>query len=337
VRLKVPQSGTVRLHDAVRGQVTFDFSTIDDSVLLKSDGMATYHLAAMVDDHDMKITHIFRTEEWLPSSPKHLLIFQAMEWSAPIIAHLPLLLTLDGKKLSKRIHGEAVWLRTYRDAGYLPEVMINYLVLLGWNPGGDREYFTKDELVEAFSLDRVHKAGAKFDQAKLDAFQQHYVKQLSVAALVAKLSAFLVAKELPVLSEPMLTRIATVIQPRLGKFANFPDLTNWAVTLGDYSPDRLVFRKSTPVATQQGVAAAIESLTAAAPEIWESVNGLSGCLAQVVVDQGLTNGDVFWPVRVGLTGLEQSPSPAECLWVLGRDESLRRLAAAFDRLTNRAV
>ncbi|MBI4032826.1 glutamate--tRNA ligase [Candidatus Berkelbacteria bacterium] len=326
IRLKVPD-GTIALNDVVRGRVEFDLATVDDAVLFKSDGMGTYHLAAMVDDHDMGITHIMRTEEWLPSSPKHLLIFQAMGWEVPQFAHLPLILALDGKKLSKRIHGEAVWVSTYRKQGYLPQALTNYLALLGWNPGGDRELMTHDELIEAFSLDRVHKAGAKFDQAKLDAFQAHYVQALPIDELTKQLEPFangLVGDEL--------RKLATIVQGRLGKLSDFASLTHYFCELPVYDPALLVFKKSSPATTKLGLQAAVEQLERAGEETWQSEETLAQLLERVVEVSGLTNGDVFWPVRVALTGQERSPSPAECLWVLGKEESLKRLGQALEHL-----
>lgn len=328
VRLKVPSSGTISVDDAVRGTVTFDLASVDDAVLLKSDGMATYHLAAMVDDHDMAISHIFRSEEWLPSTPKHLLLFQALGWTAPVFAHLPILLAEDRKKLSKRLHGETVWIRTYRDQGYLPAALVNYLALLGWNPGGNEELFSLEQLITLFRLERVHKAGAIVDAVKLDAFQRHYVQALDLDALVAAVQPF--AEGLA--DDALLRRLAAVVQPRLDKLSGFPGLVSYFLTLPAFDPALLVFRKSTSETTARGLKAAIEALTAAADTVWDEEQLLAELLDGVVAHHQLSNGDVFWPVRVALTGQERSPSPAECLWVLGKQESLTRLSAAAERL-----
>lgn len=328
VRLKVPASGTVTVNDQVRGEVSFDLATVDDAVLLKSDGMATYHLAAMVDDHDMAITHVLRSEEWLPSTPKHLLIYKAMGWDVPQFVHLPLLLAQDGKKLSKRIHGSAVWIRTYREEGYLPEAVVNYLALLGWNPGGNEELFSVTNLIKHFSLERVHKAGAKIDPVKLDAFQRHYVQALSIDELTVKLQPFV-----PVgIDSATLSRLVTVSQSRLGKLHEFPELIRYFLTLPDYDGSLLVFKKSTPETTKHGLEAALRKLSALNDSSWQDEAVLAETLDVAVTEAGLANGDVFWPVRVGLTAQERSPSPAECMWVLGKIESLRRLAIAQQQL-----
>ena len=328
VRLKVPDTGSVKLQDLVRGEVEFDFVTVDDAVLLKSDGMATYHLAAMVDDHDMQISHVFRSEEWLPSTPKHLLIYAAMDWQIPEFAHLPVLLAEDRKKLSKRIHGEAVWVRTYRDQGYLPQALINYLALLGWNPGGNDEFFSLDQLIEQFSIERVHKAGAIVDPVKLDAFQRHYVAQLPLDDLVESVRPFCSQA----IDDKLLRRLVTVTQTRLGKLSEFGELVSYLLSLPSYDAAMLVFRKSTPEATKQGLSAATTALEAADEAVWIDEQQLAELLDGVVAQQGLSNGDVFWPVRMALTGQERSPSPAECLWALGKVESLRRLTLATNHL-----
>lgn len=328
VRLKIPE-GKMKFVDAVRGEIDVELSTIDDQVLLKSDGTPTYHLAAMVDDHDSGITHVLRSEEWLPSTPKHLVLMRAMGWDPPVFAHLPQLLAPDGKKLSKRIHGESVWMSTYRNQGYLPEALVNYLALLGWNPGGDRELMPMRELIDAFSIDRVHRAGAKFDQAKLDSFQMHYVQSLSIDELVYQLKPFA-----GTVRAELLPKLATVVQGRLGKLADFQAMTAQFRELTSYQPTLLTFKKSTLATTKLGLRAAVEYLGRAGEETWKSEETLAQLLERVVEASGLTNGDVFWPVRVALTGQERSPSPAECLWVLGKDESLRRLNLAL-RLLDR--
>lgn len=328
IRLKVPTEGTVTLHDAIRGAVSFDWSTVDDVVLVKSNGMSSYHLAAMVDDHDAGITHVIRSEEWLPSSPKHLFLYQAMEWTLPVMAHVPVVLASDGKKMSKRIHGEAVWVQTYRNRGYLPQALRNYLALLGWNPGGDREQFAFDELIEAFSLERVHKAGAIFDEQKLNAFQNHYVQQQSLPELTKIVRPFAPTN----IPDDQLERLVSVVQSRLGALSQIVDLADFVTTATQYPPQLLVFKKSTLEITIRGLAAALDTLEQLPEASWLDQQILQQALVEVVAKQELSNGDVFWPVRVALTGKEHSPSPVECLWVLGQAESLQRLRTGLEQL-----
>ena len=186
VRLKTPLDGVTTFHDRIRGDVTFENSVLDDLVLLKSDGYPTYHLANVVDDHRMKITHVLRADEWISSTPRHVLLYQAFDWEPPQFAHLPMILSPEGGKLSKR-HG-AVSVLEYRDRGYLPEAVFNFLALLGWSPGDDREKMSIGEIVAAFSLDRVSPKGAVFDERKLEWLNGQYIYDLSAEDLLARVA-----------------------------------------------------------------------------------------------------------------------------------------------------
>lgn len=179
IRMRVPDDGAMTFHDVIRGEITVEFSRVDDQVLMKSDGFPTYHFANVVDDHYMGVTHVIRGEEWLPSLPKHLLLYDDLGWEAPVFAHLPLLLNPDKSKLSKRQGDVAV--EDYLAKGYLPQALNNFLALLGWNPGDNREIFSMDELIERFSLDRVNKAGAVFNTEKLDWMNHQYIQAMEDA------------------------------------------------------------------------------------------------------------------------------------------------------------
>ena len=171
VRLKVPDNRAVVFHDLIRGEISYDSAQLDDLVLLKSDGFPTYHLANVVDDHLMQVTHVLRGDEWIASTPKHILIYEAFGWPPPLFAHMPVILAADGGKLSKRRGAASVL--DYQRAGYLPEALLNFLVLLGWAPGGDREIMTLDEMIAAFSLERVQAKAAVFDETKLEWMNGH--------------------------------------------------------------------------------------------------------------------------------------------------------------------
>ena len=189
VRLKVPRGETVRFEDLVRGWVAFETDQVDDQVLVKSDGLPTYHLANVVDDHLMRITHVIRGEEWLPSTPKHLLLYGAFGWTPPQMAHLPLIMSPSGGKLSKRNaekQGIPVSVRQYREAGYEPEALLNFLAFLGWNPGTEEELFTLDELADAFSIDRVGQSGVQFNLDKLRWYNEQHLRRLSVDELAGR-------------------------------------------------------------------------------------------------------------------------------------------------------
>ena len=192
IRLKVPQGKKIHFEDEVRGHVSFDASGLDDQVLLKSDGMPTYHLANVVDDHRMEISHVIRGEEWLSSTPKHIIMYRAFGWEVPKLAHLPLILSPKGGKLSKRDAEEMgipVFVNEYEDAGFEPEALVNYLALLGWHPGDDQELFSLDELVEAFSLDRVGSSGTQFDADKLRWINEQHLRQKPTAEILERVRA----------------------------------------------------------------------------------------------------------------------------------------------------
>lgn len=331
VRMKVPE-GVTTFTDLVRGEITVNNKEIDDQVLLKSDGFPTYHLAATIDDHLMAITHVLRSEEWLPSTPKHLILYQMFGWQPPKFAHLPLILNKERRKLSKRKDGEAVWIATYRNQGYLPEAMVNYLALLGWNPGTEQEFFTLDELIKVFSLDRAQSAGAIFDPEKLKFMNAHYLRQLTNELIVEKLRAgdFLFP-DLSAQDNRLLAKWVAISRDRMQILSEFEQLVWPIVHLGDYPAERLIFKKSDRERTKEGLTTVYRLLTAAAAETWQSIESLQTVLESAVSDD-LTNGDVFWPTRVALSGQEASPSPAELLWVLGQKTALERVERAIQKL-----
>src|SRR5205807_2770932 len=191
LRLRMPD-GTSEWDDVIRGRVVFDNKDIDDQVLLKSDGFPTYHLAVVVDDHVMAITHVIRGEEWVASVPKHLLIYRAFGWEAPPMAHFPSVLGPDGKRLSKR-HGSTA-VSQFRDDGYLPEALINYLALLGWSPGTEDEIFSMDDLIRVWKIEQVQSAGGKWDKERLDYFNGVWIRKLPVDELVRRLEPFVPAE-----------------------------------------------------------------------------------------------------------------------------------------------
>lgn len=217
VRLKVPRRETVRFDDEIRGSVSFDTSEIDDQVLLKSDGMPTYHLANIVDDHLMEISHVIRGEEWLSSTPKHVLMYEALGWEPPAFAHLPLILSPDGGKLSKRDAnqlGIPVYVTDYREAGYEPTALLNFLALLGWSPGTEQELFTLGGMVNAFSLDRVGASGVQFDLDKLRWVNEHAIRDLSVEELAERVWSYIEDEGYDV-SDERLRSICSLVQDRI--------------------------------------------------------------------------------------------------------------------------
>ncbi len=333
IRLKVEKGGEVSFDDAVRGQVKFSTDTVDDQVLMKSDGFPTYHLASVVDDHEMKITHVIRGEEWLSSTPKHILLYEAFGWEKPEFAHLPLLLNSDRSKLSKRQGDVAV--EDYLDKGYLKEALINFVALLGWNPGkgSTQEVFSMTELIDNFSLETVNKAGAVFDLRKLDWLNAYYIKILSVEELYQKALLFLEQKEFYKTwsgedKEKFFMKVLTVEQERLAKLSEIGELNSFFFRAIAVDRNMLKWKDMSDDQARESLqksSAALENIDETG---WTREN-LEKILLEVA---GEKRGDLLWPLRVSLTGEQKSPGPFEVAWVLGKDESLSRIKSAIKSL-----
>ena len=327
VRMKMPDNRKIVVDDLIRGKVEFDTSLIDDQIILKSDGFPTYHLAVVIDDHEMEITHVIRGDEWLSSTPKHLILAEYLGFQPVAYAHLPVILGPDKKKLSKR-HGATSALG-YKELGYLPEAIINFLALLGWNPKDEREEFSLAELEKEFKLENVNKAPAVFDIEKLNHINAGYIKlkaqseKLKAKAESSKLLEDWGAKELSTGEIELVGR---------GGYATLKEAAEYILKLRnepEYEASLLVFKKSTKEATLKGLQAVSCQLSAVSE--WEQ-DKLQEVLSKVVADNGLTNGDVFWPVRVALSGEERSPSPVELAVALGREKTLERIQKAINKL-----
>ncbi len=326
VRLKAPVEGKTSFQDLVRGQVEVANETLDDTVLLKSDGYPTYHLANVIDDHDEAITHVIRAEEWLPSTPRHLLLYKAFGWTPPLYAHPAMVLGTDRSKLSKR-HGATSALE-YRELGYLPEAVLNFIALLGWNPKDDREVFSRDELIKEFDLIKLNKAGAIFNIEKLDWLNSQYIKKLPVDVLTEKVQPWL--PEIPDQVSP--TKVVALFQDRMKKLSDIRELSGFLFSTElDYPADILV-----PKNTER---AEVGKTLALSYKLLESIDGgeynsesLKKSFEQFIAKNALTNKGVLWPLRVAVTGLEKSPGVFEVMEVLGKAETLKRVENAIARL-----
>ncbi|HKW77675.1 MAG TPA: glutamate--tRNA ligase, partial [Candidatus Limnocylindria bacterium] len=324
VRLKVPDDGTIALDDLVYGRVEWPINTIEDQIVLKSDGFPTYHLAVVVDDHAMGITHIFRGEDWLPSTPKHLLIYRAFAWQVPPIAHFPNVLGADGKKLAKR-HG-ATKVEQFRADGYLPEAMINYLALIGWAPGTEDEVFSIDDLVGRFRIDQVQKAGGKWDRERLDWFDGVWIRKLTEQDLLGRLDPFLPAewdrnvirRALPLMRE----RMRTLVEAReLVRFLFDDAMTDDASALVPKKQER------------GGAARALVRATAALSEASPFAHAeIEAALRKVAEELGWHIRDLSHVVRVATMGGPVGLPLFESLELLGRERALARLARAGELL-----
>ncbi len=349
VRFKIPEGRTLVMQDLIRGQVRVNTSTLDDKVLVKSDGLPTYHLANIVDDRLMEITHVIRGEEWLPSLPLHILLYEAFGWQPPQFAHLPLILKPSGKgKLSKR-DGDAggfpvfplSWTdpttgkttQGYRETGYLPQAFVNMLALLGWNPGTEQEIFTMDELITAFDLLRINKSGARFDPEKARWFQHQHFQKLSDDQMLELI--------IPVLEKHLqkdirsdaglmdyTRKVLALVRERL----TFPqDFWTWTsffyVAPETYAPKAVKkqWKSQTPEIMEQ-VLAILKKV-----EPWEA-GTVKQTLSDWIGEQGLGFGKVLQPLRLALAGDLKGPDLFALMVLLGRDETLKRIRRALETL-----
>ena len=339
IRMKMPRNQDVRFHDIIRGWVVVNTNNLDDKVLFKSDGMPTYHLANIVDDHTMQISHVIRGEEWLPSAPLHILLYEAFGWPCPEFAHLPLLLRPDGNgKLSKRdgdrlgfpvfptnwTTAEGELYSGYRENGYLPGAFINMLAFLGWNPGTEQEIFSLDQLVEAFSLNRVSKAGAKFDPNKTKWFQQTYLRAQDNRVIAAQLRAI---QEIE-LSDEALEKVCELMKER-ATFAQ--DI----LTEGAY-----LFDKPTSFDTET-IRKKWKSETTAYIQEWQKIikelSDFSAASIETAFKSFLTEkeigiGAVLLPYRLVLTGVGAGPGMFDISAFLGKEEVLERITLGLQQI-----
>jgi nondiscriminating glutamyl-tRNA synthetase len=311
VRFKVP-GGEVKFKDMIRGDMTFDAGLIGDFIIIKSDGFPTYQFASPVDDATMKITHVIRGEEHLSNTPYQLMLVDALGYERPLAyAHMPLILAKDGAKLSKRKHLESN-LMLFREQGYLPEAMINYLALLGWNPGTTQEIFTFDELVHAFSFDRVQHGGARFDWEKLNWINGEYIRRLDDEELTRRLQPFL-----PKLDEATIRRAVPALKTRMTKFADAADLLEYLWT----DPPQPELDPEAVESVRAAIAALKDVPWEPAP-IHESLMG-------VVEKSGAKPNKIFMPIRLAVTGKKISPPIDYTLALLPKDVAMSRLQRAI--------
>lgn len=345
IRLKVPKKEEIRLNDMIRGWVMVHAAQIDDKVLMKSDGMPTYHLASVVDDYLMKISHVIRGEEWLPSAPLHVLLYKFLGWEndMPQFAHLPLLLKPDGNgKLSKRDAdqlGFPIFPMTWRDpssgevaigykeAGYLPEALINFLAFLGWNPGTTQELFSLDELIQAFSIDRISKAGAKFDIQKAQWFNQQYLRAKSDSELADFLLQALEKENIACTAEKA-TKIVTVMKERVTFPQDFWEQGKYFFHAPTTFDESVVSKKwnDDAVKVLSALKDAIAELTSFDSSIAKTT------LEQVTATLGIGTGKILQALRVSITGVGGGPDLMVIMEIIGKDEVVKRMAFALDTL-----
>lgn len=328
VRLKNPNK-EITFTDLIRGEITFDTTELGDIVVARSIDDALYHLTVVVDDHEMEITHVLRGEDHISNTPRQILIQEALGFARPEYAHLPLILASDRSKMSKR-HG-AVAVEEYLAEGFLPTTIINYLALLGWNPGTDQEVFSMKELVQQFNLEGVQKSGAVFDQQKFRWLNKEHLNQLSDEEYLRELEDYWPerVKDLPDFSPERLQRLLTEIRERTDVFGD----VRTAAEAGEYDfafgpvdvpVEMLQWKKDdSVVAAKPRLEKALELL---GPADFSSPESIKGALWDYAEEVG--KGELLWPLRVALTGLERSPDPFSVAFILGKEETLDRIEQA---------
>ncbi|AFL80721.1 glutamyl-tRNA synthetase [Aequorivita sublithincola DSM 14238] len=350
IRFKSPVNETLHLNDIIRGGIQVETSVLDDKVLFKSDGMPTYHLANIVDDHLMKITHVIRGEEWLPSMALHVLLYRAFRWDAPEFAHLPLILKPTGNgKLSKRDGdkmgfpvfplewktAEGELFSGYREDGYLPEAVINMLAFLGWNPGTEQEIFSLEELIEAFELERVHKAGAKFDPEKTKWFQHQYIQNVDNETLAGKFSKLLKKKGIstkPVLSADEgldVTHIVSLLKERATFVSDLWEQGSFffeAPNTYDAKAAEKAFKPETPELLLKVISILNTSEDFSIEKLSEAVKGW-------ITSENIGFGKVMMPLRLALVGEMKGPDVFDILSILGKEESNTRIKNAVNYMS----
>ncbi|MDL2228349.1 glutamate--tRNA ligase [Bacteroidales bacterium OttesenSCG-928-K03] len=344
VRFLMPENEDLVLHDLIRGEVKVNTSTLDDKVLFKSDGMPTYHLANIVDDHLMKISHVIRGEEWLPSMPLHIILYRAFEWEAPQFAHLPLLLKPDGNgKLSKR-DGDRLGFPVfplrwplnpteeeiasgYRESGYYPDAFINMLALLGWNPGTEQEIFSLQELVDAFSLDRVSKSGAKFNPDKAKWFNHQYLINKSNEELAAESIPYLHGFENK-FDKETLERVCGLIKERLSFIKDIWEQVSFFFEAPAEYDEKIVQKR-----WKENTADELKVLIT----ILEGINNFSAEECEAKVKEWITNneinpGNMFNVLRLCLVGAGKGPGVFDIMEIIGKEESISRIERAAEKI-----
>ena len=331
VRFAMPESGVTSVHDLIRGEVEWRNELQEDFVILKSDGFPTYHLAVVADDHIMEISHVMRAEEWLPSTPRHLQLYRAFGFQPPEFAHLPMITGPDRAKLSKR-HG-ATAIGEYREQGYLPEALLNFMVLLGWSLDGSTEVVTLQQIIDNFTLDRITKSAAIFDQDKLLWMNGVYLRNLPAGELAQRMAGY-IPHELDAAESDYLCRIAPLVQERLKRLDESDDMTDYF--FGELAPDydgaALAQKGMDGEGTLAALRAAIDALNAHTADGDFGHEKLESLLGEVGAGLSLSRRQFFGLLRTAATGRSVSPPLFETMEVMGRERVLARLRQAAEKM-----
>jgi glutamyl-tRNA synthetase len=318
VRMKIPDNETVVFNDLIRGEIKFNTNDIDDQILMKSNGIPTYHFAVVVDDHLMKITHVMRGEEWISATPKQVILYRYFGWEMPEFCHLTVLLDPSHPgKMSKRFG--SVFARQFLDDGYLPNAMINFLMLLGWNPGTDRELFTLDEFIQEFSLEHLHVKQPIFDRKKLDYLNGLYIRKMTDDQLLPYFKKFL-----PQASDDQINILIPVLKERIVKFSDLKDSLKFLFEDIKYDQELLLKKGTDPLLAIQ--------MLQESKKILDEFTDLSNKFLELIKTNNWNTGEFFMVFRVAICGSAFTPPVVECLPALGKNNALRKIDIALNLL-----
>lgn len=322
VRLKLPANKDIQFNDAIKGHLSINTNDMDDQVLIKTDGFPTYHFAVVIDDHDMKITHVVRGDEWVSSTPKHVYLYEALGWEAPTYVHLPTVLGKDKKKLSKR--NADVSVEDFKKKGYLRDALINYIALVGWSPETNQEILSHDELVKQFSFERVSRSGGVFDEDKLDWVNSHYIKELSDSELAAELKPYLV--ESGYISEDKsieeLEEIAATFKTSLNKFSEIVSQTDFI--FADYQ-NGVFYDEVKKNINSEDAKKVLTTLKVIVENEGMNEELAKSVMKRIQKETGIKGKSLFFPVRSALSGSEHGPEMVHIFMILGKEGILNRL------------
>lgn len=336
IRLKVPLDGETTVSDLIRGDITFENDTLEDIVLLKSDGYPTYHLAMLVDDHVMEISHILRGDEYIPTSPLHKILFDAMDWEPPAFVHLPMILDPSGEgKLSKRKQagpegdGNMTMVREFRDAGYLPKAMFNFLCQLGWAYSADQEIFTREQAIEQFTLEDIRKSPSIFSYEKLEWMNGQYIQEMPASELAERIVPFMEKAGIDGATADAIAPIVPAINTRIKTLNEAPEYLDFFFTdIETPDAEQMVHRKSTIAETRRALSAAHEVLQ----DVEWDVDAIESALRGCADDLGIKAGPLFMPIRLAITGKRVAPPLFTTVYHVGRERVLERLSRAVEVL-----
>lgn len=326
IRFKNPNK-KIKFTDLIRGEIEIDSTDLEDFVIARSIDEPLYHLTVVVDDHEMGVTHVIRGDDGIANTPRQILIQEGIGASRPLYAHIPLILAADRSKLSGR-HG-AVSVTSFRDMGYLPEAFVNFLALLGWNPGTEEEIFSMEQLIEKFSLEKVQKAGAIFNQEKLNWFNKKYIEKLDVADFLSRTDKFFPAD----ISAEVRLKLAPLIKEKISYFAQIPDLFKGELSfiygVGNYPKEKLMWKQESLEESKKNLKIVIDIVENIPEEMFNDVHVKSQIWPHA---EKIGKGNVLWPMRYALSGQDKSPDPFIISAILGKEETLTRLRSAHDAI-----